>query len=98
MNISLSDAWVARLECAMRKSDFIFRYRVRNWHAYNRALVRRGSITFWVDLQAIAGWCRVRAGRQGGVPSDPAGDTGISRVRRAFNGHRAPGARLRDGL
>lgn len=40
----------------MRKSDFIFRYRVRNWPAYNRALVRRGSITFWVDEEAIQGW------------------------------------------
>lgn len=58
MKISLSDAWAARLECAMRKSDFIFKYRVRNCPAYNRALVRRGSITFWVDEQAIAGWCQ----------------------------------------
>lgn len=40
----------------MRKSDFIFRYRVRNWPAYNRALVRRGSITFWVDEEAVRGW------------------------------------------
>ena len=41
----------------MRKSDFIFRYRVRNWRDYNRALVRRGSITFWVDEQAVRLWC-----------------------------------------
>ena len=40
----------------MRKSDFIFKYRVRNWPAYNRALVRRGSITFWVDEEAVQAW------------------------------------------
>ena len=38
------------------KSDFILRYRVRNWLAYNRALVRRGSLTFWFDEQAVRGW------------------------------------------
>ncbi len=40
----------------MRKSDFIFRYRVRNWRQCNRALVRRGGITFLVDEQAIESW------------------------------------------
>ena len=40
----------------MRKSDFIFKYRVRNWPAYNRALVRRGSVTFWVDEEAVQAW------------------------------------------
>ena len=41
----------------MRKSGFIFRYHVRNWPAYNRVLVRRGSSTFWVDEDAVSGWC-----------------------------------------
>jgi len=40
----------------MRKSDFVFRCRVRNWPAYNRALIRRGSLTFWVDEQAVQAW------------------------------------------
>ncbi len=40
----------------MNKSDFIFKYRIRNWPEYNRALVRRGSLTFWIDEQAVAGW------------------------------------------
>ena len=40
----------------MNKNDFIFKYRIRKWPAYNRALVRRGSLTFWVDEQAVAGW------------------------------------------
>jgi hypothetical protein len=30
----------------MGKSDFIFKYRVRNWSEYTRALVRRGSPNF----------------------------------------------------
>ena len=40
----------------MGKNDFIFKYRVRNWSEYNRALVRRGSLTFWIDEQAVSGW------------------------------------------
>lgn len=48
----------------MGKSDYIFNYRVRNWSAYNRALVRRGSLTLWVDEQAIDGW---HAGHASGV-------------------------------
>ena len=53
----------------MRKSDFIFRYRVRNWPAYNRALVRRGSLTFWVDEEAVRGWTdSAGSGPRGGRP------------------------------
>jgi len=40
----------------MNKTDFVFKYRVRNWAQYNRALVRRGSLTFWVDDQALSAW------------------------------------------
>jgi len=40
----------------MAKKDYIFRYRVRNWRAYNRALVARGRITFWFHEDAISGW------------------------------------------
>jgi hypothetical protein len=29
----------------MGKSDFIVRYRVRNWPVYNRALLGRGDLT-----------------------------------------------------
>jgi hypothetical protein len=32
------------------------RYRLRNWKEYNAALRRRGSLTLWMDEQAIAGW------------------------------------------
>ena len=29
------------------------RYRIHNWSEYNRALVRRGSVTFWIEDAAI---------------------------------------------
>jgi len=58
------------------KSDFIFRYRVRNWPEYNRALVRRGSLTFWVDEQAVRGWrAESQSGPRGGRPRFYAGTT-----------------------
>jgi len=31
-------------------------YRVRNWAAYNRALVNRGNLTRWVDEEALQAW------------------------------------------
>jgi IS5 family transposase len=31
-------------------------YRIRNWAEYNRALVRRGSLTVWVDQEALDTW------------------------------------------
>ena len=39
------------------------RYRVRDWAAYDRALVRRGDITVWISPDAVAGW-RAPAGRR----------------------------------
>ena len=31
-------------------------YRIRNWSAYNAALVARGSLTLWVDEEALHAW------------------------------------------
>lgn len=31
-------------------------YRVRNWKEYNKGLIKRGSITFWFDEEAILQW------------------------------------------
>lgn len=31
-------------------------YRVRNWSEYNRALIRRGDLTVWVDDAALKAW------------------------------------------
>ncbi len=48
----------------MRRSDFIFKYRIRNWPEYNKALIARGSLTLWVDEQAVSTWCQ-RGGPRG---------------------------------
>ena len=40
----------------MGTREFTFRYKVRNWPEYNRALVRRGQLTLWFDERAIAAW------------------------------------------
>jgi hypothetical protein len=44
------------------------RYRVGNWRAYERALVRRGDVTLWLSLGARAVWAARRSGRPGGQP------------------------------
>ena len=43
------------------------KYRVANWPAYNRALVRRGDVTVWVSSDAIADWTPRRSGRRGAL-------------------------------
>jgi len=32
------------------------RYRIRNWRDYNSALMRRGSLTLWVEPRAVNKW------------------------------------------
>ena len=43
-------------------------YRIRNWHEYNSALVRRGSLTVWVEQGVVGRWhdtaAPVRRGRR----------------------------------
>jgi hypothetical protein len=59
----------------MGKSDFIFRYRVRNWPVYNRALVGRGNLTLWIDEQAVESWRDASgSGARGGRPPSTGGD------------------------
>jgi hypothetical protein len=41
------------------------RYRVTNWPEYDAALVRRGSLTFWVTEEALAAWHAPVTGRRG---------------------------------
>ena len=31
-------------------------YRICNWREYNQALVRRGSLTVWVDQESLDAW------------------------------------------
>lgn len=52
----------------MNKNDFIFEYRVRNWPDYNRALIRRGNLTFWIDEQAVSRWRHEAVGGFRGRP------------------------------
>jgi hypothetical protein len=40
--------------------------KICNWKQYNQALVKRGSLTLWVDEQAIKQWhCQTHHGRRG---------------------------------
>ncbi len=41
-------------------------YRVENWREYNHALRRRGSLTFWLNEEAIAAWRYAGPTQQGG--------------------------------
>ena len=65
---------VARILVILRRSHttgmqskvhptYKMKYRVANWPAYNRALVRRGDVTVWLSSEAIAAWTARR--RQG---------------------------------
>ena len=41
-------------------------YRVRNWREYNAALVKRGSLTVWLDEASLSDWMEPhRSGRRG---------------------------------
>ncbi len=41
-------------------------YRVRNWNSYDAALKQRGSLSFWIDEEVIAGWLNEqKSGRRG---------------------------------
>ncbi len=52
----------------MGKTDYTFRYRIRNWPDYNRALVARGSLTFWFDEDAIGSWRHTKRSNRSGRP------------------------------
>ena len=41
------------------------KYKVRNWSAYDRALVRRGDITLWFTPEAIDAWAPTTTGKRG---------------------------------
>jgi len=41
-------------------------YRIRNWSEYNAGLKQRGSITFWLNAEAIEGWLEPeKSGKRG---------------------------------
>ena len=62
-------------------------YRTRNWKKYNQCLINRGSITFWVDEDAVQAWlCDEHHGKRGRgyLFSDTAITTALM-VKRVFN-------------
>ena len=40
-------------------------YRLKNWSAYNKALIERGSICVWLDEDVIAAWSYVGPKQRG---------------------------------
>jgi len=52
----------------MARTPSVFRYRIRNWREYNRALITRGRLTVWFDEQAIAAWRNTQPGVGPGAP------------------------------
>ncbi len=52
----------------MAKPSPVVRYRIRNWRAYNRALINRGRLTVWFDEQAIAAWRNTEPAAGPGAP------------------------------
>ena len=52
----------------MTKAAYTFRYRVRNWSHYNRALIARGGLTFWIDESALATWRNTQGRLGAGAP------------------------------
>lgn len=60
-------------------------YRIRNWRAYDAALVQRGSVDVWLSAEALASWYAEPTHRQGAQPvySDAAIRTALT-VRAVF--------------
>nr|WP_324169919.1 transposase [Vibrio parahaemolyticus] len=38
-------------------------YKTNNWKQYNHALINRGSLTFWIDEEAIIEWKQGKRGK-----------------------------------
>ncbi|CAK3512859.1 hypothetical protein VCRA2120O333_40055 [Vibrio crassostreae] len=41
------------------------RYKTSNWKQYNQSLINRGSLTFWIDEEAIIGWAQSKQNKHG---------------------------------
>ncbi|EGQ8204260.1 IS5 family transposase [Vibrio cholerae] len=41
------------------------RYKTTNWKQYNKALINRGSLTFWIDEEAIRQWKQSKQNKRG---------------------------------
>lgn len=49
-------------------------YRIKNWSQYNKALIRRGSITIWFEKEALKKWTSYEATGQAGRPETYSSD------------------------
>ncbi|MEZ8193127.1 transposase, partial [Vibrio sp. 1F279] len=41
------------------------RYKTTNRKQYNQSLINRGSLTFWIDEEAISGWAQSKQNKRG---------------------------------
>ncbi len=41
------------------------RYKTTNWKQYNKALINRSSLTFWIDEEAIRQWKQSKQDKRG---------------------------------
>lgn len=41
------------------------RYKTNNWKQYNQALINHGSLTFWIDEDAISEWKQGKQNKRG---------------------------------
>ena len=57
-----------RSDGRMPKPPFVFRYRVRNWRAYNHALINRGRLTVWFDEHTVTAWRNTEPAAGPGAP------------------------------
>jgi Transposase DDE domain len=57
-----------RYDQPMATTRSVFRYRIRNWREYNRALINRGRRTVWFDEQAVAAWHNTEPAAGPGAP------------------------------
>ena len=54
----------------MSEKETKTQYRIRNWSQYNAALKQRGSLTFWIDEEVLAGWLNEeKTGKRGASPT-----------------------------
>jgi len=44
------------------------KYRIKNWSAYNKALVNRGSLTIWFDKKSVDSWYNKKVTGKKGRP------------------------------
>lgn len=46
------------------------RYKTNNWKQYNQALINSGSLTFWIDEDAISEWKQGKQNKRGRPRAD----------------------------